>query len=517
MTSMKSIGDSLGILVILDGFGWNERKDHNAIRLGKTPNLDGLDKRYPRCLLQASEQHVGLPRGYAGNSEVGHLNLGAGRVVYQDFSLIAKAIEDGTFFENPVFLALFAEMRRQKRLGTLHLMGLVSDGGVHSHLSHVFALIDLAKQQGIGNVVVHAFTDGRDTAPTSGVDFLRDLTSFCRDSGVARVGTVAGRFYAMDRDNRWERTEKAYRAIVEAKAERRFSDPVRALRESYEREVTDEFVDPMVAEGYRGIAPGDGIIFFNFRADRARQLTRAITQDDFTGFPRPEKPAIAGYVCMSPYDASFQLPIAFEKPKVPDTLGEVVARLGWRQLRIAETEKYAHVTYFFSGGDERVFPGEERVLIPSPRDVKTYDLKPEMSADGITDRLLEQLGTNHYRLAVVNFANGDMVGHTGLLAPTIAAVETLDRCVGRIVEWVERRPGAFAVITADHGNCEQMVDDAGAPLTAHTTLPVPCWVVAPDRPVKKLRPGALCDVAPTMLELFGVPKPAAMTGKSLLG
>lgn len=513
---MKSSGESVGILVILDGFGWNERKENNAVRLAKTPNLDALDKRYPRCLLEASEQHVGLPKGFMGNSEVGHLNLGAGRVVYQDFSLIAKAIEDRSFFENPVFLSLFAEMRKQKKLGRLHLMGLVSDGGVHSHLSHAFALVDLAKQQGVRDVVVHAFTDGRDTPPTSGVDYVRDLASFCKDSGVARVGTVIGRFYAMDRDNRWERTEAAYRAIVNGKAQRRFSDPVKALRESYEREVTDEFVEPMVAEDYGGIEAGDAVIFFNFRADRARQLTRALTQDECPGFDRGPKPPLAGFVCMSLYDATFGLPIAYEKRKVPDTLGEVAARLGWRQLRIAETEKYAHVTYFFSGGDEKVFAGEERVLVPSPRDVKTYDLRPEMSADAITKKLLDQLGTGQYKLAVVNYANGDMVGHTGLLQPTIVAVETLDRAVGKIVDWVERHPESFAVITADHGNCEQMVDDSGAPLTAHTTLPVPCWVVAPDRAPKRLKNGALCDVAPTMLDLFDVPKPAAMTGKSLL-
>jgi 2,3-bisphosphoglycerate-independent phosphoglycerate mutase len=361
------------ILIILDGFGINPSPQHNAVAQAKTPVLDAIFSRYPHVAIDASESHVGLPNGFMGNSEVGHLNIGAGRVVYQDFSQISHAIESGTFFANPVFLELFGQMKKQKGKPTLHLMGLLSDGGVHSHISHLYALVQLARKQEIERVAIHVFTDGRDTSPTSGVEFVRRLQGYLKDVGTGEIATVMGRFYAMDRDNRWERIEKAYQAIVAGEAELTFSDPVEYLQESYNRNVTDEFVVPAVSRSYRGIEDGDGIIFFNFRADRARELTRAVTQTDFTKFQRHHVPTLSGFVGMSKYDESLPVPAAYEKPKVPQTLGEVVAGKGWQQLRIAETEKYAHVTYFFNGGDEKVFPGEKRVLVPSPREVKTYD------------------------------------------------------------------------------------------------------------------------------------------------
>ncbi len=506
-----------GILIILDGFGINPDTRHNAVALAKAPVLKGLLERYPHGEIQASESHVGLPEGFMGNSEVGHLNIGAGRVVYQDFSLISHAIEEELFFENPAFLNLCSKLKEQKGRPSLHLMGLVSDGGVHSHISHLFALLELAKRQGIERVWIHFFADGRDTSPTSGVEFTEQCLEQCRTLGLGKIGTVIGRFYAMDRDKRWERTQAAYDAIVSAKAAKEFSDPVAYIRSQYEANTTDEFLPPAIAKGYPGVKDGDGILFFNFRADRARQLTRALTQTEFDSFRRETKPALAGFVAMTPYDESLvDVPCAYQKAKVPNTLGEVISRLGGKQLRIAETEKYAHVTYFFNGGEERVFDGEKRVLIPSPREVRTYDQKPEMSAQQVTDSLLKELASTDYRFVVVNFANPDMVGHTGNLPAAIRAVETVDKCVGKIVEWVEEN-GGFAILTADHGNCEKMLGEDGAPFTAHTTLPVPIIVIEPQRKKIEVLPGGrLCDLAPTMLALWGINQPMEMTGKSLV-
>jgi len=503
-----------GLLIILDGFGINDDTEFNAIAAAEAPTLKRLFKDYPHTKLEASEHHVGLPPGFMGNSEVGHLNIGAGRVVYQDFSLISRAIQNETFFSNPALTGLMKTLQEQKR--TLHLMGLLSDGGVHSHLSHLLALIQLAKRSGVTKVAIHVFSDGRDTSPVSGIEYLRKLSDFCRDIGLGKISTVAGRFYAMDRDNRWERVEKAYQAIVEPKGVPSFADPIEYLRTNYDQNVTDEFIPPAAAKGYEGMADGDGVVFYNFRADRAREITRALTQTDFTGFKRNKVPALAGYVCMTPYDDSFKLPTAFEKPKVSNTLGELVSSWGWKQLRIAETEKYAHVTYFFNGGDEKVFNGEKRILVPSPREVRTYDLRPEMSAAEVTDGLLKELGNDSYQFAVINFANPDMVGHTGNFRAAVKAVEMVDQCLSRILEWVESHD-AFAVITADHGNCEKMQDDTGMPLTSHTLLPVPFIVFDPKRKKLELAPkGKLCDVAPTLLTLWGVKPPAEMTGRSMV-
>jgi len=503
-----------GVLVILDGFGIRDGGTANAVALAKTPILDALFSRYPSSRLQASESFVGLPRGFMGNSEVGHLNIGAGRVVYQDFSLISRAVENGSFLENPALVGLLAELGRRKGR-RLHLMGLVSDGGVHSHISHLFALLKLAKQRGVERVDVHVFTDGRDTSPTSGVEFLSALVGFCRDLELGTIVTVSGRFYAMDRDSRWERTQRAYEAVVSGTGEGPFRDPVAYLRESYDRGVTDEFIVPGVARGYRGIGDGDAIVFFNFRADRARQLTRAIHFTEFPHFRRESFPALCGFVSMTRYDESFRIPSAFERSRVPNTLGEIVSRNGWKQLRIAETEKYAHVTYFFNGGDERVFEGEKRVLVPSPRDVRTYDLKPEMSASEVSEMLTKELRTGEYRFAVVNFANCDMVGHTGNVPAAVKAVETVDRCLAPLIDWIESQKG-FAIVTADHGNCERMLDDSGRPFTAHTLSPVPFLVVDPMSRVASVEDGSLCDVAPTMLALWGEPQPQEMTGRSLV-
>lgn len=503
------------VLIILDGFGINPNREHNAIAQAHTPVLDRLFANNPFTQLDASESMVGLPKGFMGNSEVGHLNIGAGRVVYQDFSLISKAIDDGTFFSNPVFVDLCQRVKTQ-RGASLHLMGLVSDGGVHSHLSHLYALVKLAAQQGIERVWVHVFTDGRDTSPTAGAGYVSELQAFLKDAGLGQIATVQGRFYAMDRDNRWERTQAAYETLVRAKGETTFTDPVALIQKYYDARVTDEFLPAAVRQGYPGMRDGDGVIFFNFRADRARQITRALTQTDFTHFARPDLPTLSGFVMMTPYEASLPLPAAYGKPRVENTLGEFVSKQGWKQLRIAETEKYAHVTYFFNGGEEKVIDGEKRILVPSPREVKTYDQKPEMSAVAVTDQLLAALDAEPFRLAVVNFANCDMVGHTGNLPAAIRAVETVDACVGRILQWVDA-VGGFAILTADHGNCEMMQDGRGMPLTSHTLLPVPFVVYdAQRRDLKLASGGRLCDIAPTLIRLWGLTPPVEMTGRSLI-
>ncbi len=505
------------LLMILDGWGFNSNPAHNAVALAKTPNLDGLLAEFPHEQIQTSGMAVGLPDGQMGNSEVGHLNIGAGRVVYQDLTRISKSIVDGDFFTNPVLLECIAKAKAKG--GRLHLAGLLSDGGVHSHNTHLYALLELAKQEGLQEVFVHCLLDGRDTPPQSGADYLAQLEAEIARIGIGQIATVMGRYYAMDRDNRWERVEKAYNALVCGEGECRASSK-EAIEQSYTVGVHDEFVVPCVI--CRDNAPvgtirdNDGFIFFNFRSDRAREITRAVALDGFDGFQRHCRPKLADYVCMTEYDATFGLPIAFAQEELTNILGGVLGAAELKQLRIAETEKYAHVTFFFNGGVETPFPGEERCLIPSPKEVATYDQKPEMSAYPVTEELLARIDSDAYDVIVLNFANCDMVGHTGIEEAAIRAVEAVDGCVGRIVAKVRAKGGA-ALITADHGNAEQMTDETGGPHTAHTCNPV--WLVLADdsRKGAKLRQGGrLADIAPTMLDMLGLAQPKEMTGKSLL-
>lgn len=503
-------------LVILDGWGINPRCDENAVCKARTPRLDQLFAEFPHTRIGASGMDVGLPDGQMGNSEVGHLNIGAGRIVYQDLTRISKSIADGDFFSNPVLLDALEKVRRTK--GKLHLMGLLSDGGVHSHNTHLYALLQLAKQHGLDQVFVHAFLDGRDTPPRSAIDFLAELETQIEHIGCGRVAGIIGRYYAMDRDNRWDRVERAYRALTEGVGTPAASS-AEAIRAAYAAEQGDEFVEPRVIqiEGrpVGTVDDGDAVIFFNFRSDRARELTRAFTERDFTGFARRKHPVLAAYVCMTEYDATFALPVAFAPVALTNLLGEVVAAAGLRQLRIAETEKYAHVTFFFNGGNEEPFPGEDRCLIPSPRDVATYDQKPAMSAVEVTDEVVRRVQADTYDLIVLNYANCDMVGHTGILSAAVAAMETVDACVGRVVDAVLQQGGAL-LITADHGNCEQMSDGHGGAHTAHTSNPVPLILVDDDRRAACLRPGILADLAPTVLALMDLSVPDEMTGTSLL-
>lgn len=502
----------------MDGWGWREDADGNATVLAKTPNLMAFREKYPFGLLQASGEAVGLPEGQIGNSEVGHLNLGAGRIVYQELTRIDKSIRDGDFFTNSAFLSLISPLKQSGH--RLHLLGLVSDGGVHSQLTHLFALLELAKQNGLHQeqVCVHVFLDGRDVLPTTGAGYVAQLQTFMQEHGIGEIATVSGRFYAMDRDKRWDRVQKAYEALVAAKGEVA-QDPVKVIEDSYAKGVTDEFVLPTVILRQDGkptprISNGDGVIFFNFRADRARELTRAFTEPNFSGFSVQNRPNLIGFVTLTRYDETFDLPVAFPPQVLTRILGEEVSRAGLSQLRIAETEKYAHVTYFFNGGEEKPFAGEDRVLIPSPREVRTYDLKPEMSAYEVADTLINRIASNDYALVVVNFANGDMVGHTGVLSAAIRACEVVDECVGRVVEAWKRKGGA-AIITADHGNAEVMIAPDGTPATAHTTNPVPVYLIDDERINVKLRNGILADIAPTILTIQGLPIPDKMTGKPL--
>ena len=512
------------VLIIRDGWGVCDEdpesaESHgNAVLLADLPVLDQLLGAYPHALLQASGEAVGLPPGQMGNSEVGHQNLGAGRVTYQDFMRISLAVRDGSFFRNPVLLKVMGEVRRTGK--RLHLMGLVSDGGVHSHITHLFALLEMAKQQQLKpeQVIVHAILDGRDTPPRSGAGYLEQLEQAIAGIGIGRIGTVMGRYYAMDRDNRWERTNRAYEAYVLGKGHTAAS-AAEAIRASYAAGRGDEFVEPTVIVGEDGSPLGrvedrDGIIFFNFRPDRARQITRAFTHSAPEGAAQP--PVDVHFVCMTEYDATIRAPVAYPPDVVENPVGEVVARAGMRQLRIAETEKYAHVTYFFNGGREVAFEHEERALIPSPK-VATYDLQPAMSAEGITDELLRRLtgSESPYDLVVLNFANADMVGHTGVLPATIKALEVVDACVGRIVERVKEL-GGITLVTADHGNAEQMIDEDGGPLTAHTLNPVHLILVDDKRRRARLEDGIFADVAPTMLDLLGLRPPREMTGRNLL-
>ena len=496
-------------LVILDGWGLAPAGPGNAISQANTPIFDALWEGYPRTQLSASGPDVGLPEGQMGNSEVGHLNLGAGAVVQQDLARIDEAIADGSFFENPALLAA-CEAARDSPRGRLHLIGLVSDGGVHSGWEHIEACIELAAQQGVPDLVVHAFTDGRDTLPDSGRGYLAELERWLRQAGT--IGTVSGRYYGMDRDSRWERTKLAYDAIVHAAGEPA-GNAEEAIARAYERGETDEFVRPAVIADYDGVADGDVVIHFNFRPDRARQLVRALAEPDFAEFDRGAAPAIS-LTTMTRFREGWPYPVAFPPRAPATTLAEVIAGTGGRQLHVAETEKYAHVTYFFNGGREREWEGEERCLVDSPRDVPTYDHRPEMSAAAAAGAFAERFGTGEYRFGIINFANPDMVGHTGSIPAAIAAIEAVDACLGRVVAAVHEAGGA-CIVTADHGNADNMLEPDGSPNTAHSTNPVPFVVTVPGLDLDA--GGVLADVAPTILALLGIEQPAEMTGRSLLG
>ncbi|MDD6436245.1 MAG: 2,3-bisphosphoglycerate-independent phosphoglycerate mutase [Clostridiales bacterium] len=504
------------VLMILDGYGLSDRTEGNAIALANTPVVDGLMKEYPFVKGNASGLAVGLPDGQMGNSEVGHMNMGAGRIVYQELTRITKEINDGVFFENEELLKACANAREN---GTaLHLYGLLSDGGVHSHNTHLYALLELAKRQGLENVYVHCFLDGRDTPPASGKDYVQQLVDKMTEIGVGKVASIHGRYYAMDRDNRWDRVEKAYRALTAGEGNRA-SDPVQAVADSYAEGVTDEFVVPVVieenGEPIGKIKTGDSIIFFNFRPDRAREITRAFCADEFNGFDRGERVATT-YVCFTEYDVTIpNKSIAFKKVELTNTFGEFLAAHNMTQARIAETEKYAHVTFFFNGGVEEPNPGEDRVLVNSPK-VATYDLKPEMSAYEVCDKLCEAIRSAKYDVIICNFANPDMVGHTGVLEAAIKACEAVDECVGKVVEAIKETDGQM-FICADHGNSEQLIDpETGDTFTAHTVNPVPFILVNADPAYKLREGGCLADIIPTLIELMGMEKPAEMTGESLL-
>jgi 2,3-bisphosphoglycerate-independent phosphoglycerate mutase len=512
---MTSKGRPLVLLCILDGWGLRDEVEGNAVRLARTPVMDGLAARYAMTTLVASGEAVGLPPGQMGNSEVGHLNIGAGRIVYQDIMRIARSIASGEYFENRVLLHVIDGARA--RGATLHLAGLVSDGGVHSHIDHLFATLDLCDRMRFTNVAVHALTDGRDTSPTSGRRHLAALADRVGRSPGARIATVIGRYYAMDRDRRWERTAKAWSAMVlgEGVPAR---DPIAAIESSYTAGVTDEFVVPTVIQADDGtpvarIAPGDAVFFFNFRADRVRQICRALSEPDFDGFARRAFPKIE-IATMTEYADAFPFPIVFPPFTLPNILGNVFERHGAANLRIAETEKYPHVTYFFNGGDETRGKGEERILIPSPR-VATYDLQPEMSAAEVAERAAREIRSGAFRAVILNFANPDMVGHTGSIPAAVKAVETVDACLGQVLAAVEAA-GGVAIVTADHGNCEMMIDpQTGGPHTAHTTNPVPCLLVDPTFRGRLRAGGSLRDLAPTILGLLDLPKPPEMTGQDL--
>lgn len=503
------------ILMILDGWGYTAEEKGNAVMAANTPVLDSLLEKYPSCMLQVSGEGVGLPAGQMGNSEVGHLNIGAGRIIYQDLTRINKEIKEGSFFRNQAFLDAMEKVKENN--SSLHLMGLFSYGGVHSHMEHMRALVEMAKKNGIERVYIHAFLDGRDVPPQTALEDMKQHEQFCKSTGIAKTATVSGRYYAMDRDKRWDRTELAYNALTLGegiKAE----DAVTAVSQAYERGENDEFVKPTVVTDKEGnpvatIKDGDSVIFFNFRPDRARQMTYAFVESDFDGFKRKAKPQVH-YVCMAEYDEKLDVPIAFPPETIKDTLGEVLSKNGKKQLRIAETEKYAHVTFFFNGGVEKENEGEDRCLIPSP-DVATYDLKPEMSAYEVTKQLVDKIKSDRYDAIILNFANMDMVGHTGIIEAAIKAVETIDECVGKIIDAIVEKKGA-ALITADHGNAEKMIDyETGKPHTAHTSNPVRCILVNGPQGAK-LQDGKLSDLAPTMLEIMRIDKPVAMTGTSLI-
>ena len=496
------------VLIIMDGFGINPSEHGNAIKAAKTPNLDRLFAENPCTAIGASGMDVGLPDGQMGNSEVGHTNIGAGRVVYQELTRITKSIRDGDFFTNPALVSAMENARTH----ALHLIGLVSDGGVHSHNTHLYALIEMAKRFGVERVFVHCLMDGRDVPPTSGVEFIKQLEAKLGEIGVGKIATISGRYYGMDREKRWERVEKAYAAMVYGEGNRNAS-PVDTMTESYANDVTDEFIVPTVCAENAAVSAGDSVIFFNFRPDRAREITRAFVDPDFDGFERKNGFFPLHYVCMTQYDATIpNVDIAFKPQSIDMPFGEVISKLGMKQLRIAEYTKYAHVTFFFNGGVETVYPGEDRILVDSPN-VATYDLKPEMSAYEVTDKLLEQLRADKYDAVILNYANCDMVGHTGVFDAAVKAVEAVDTCVGKIVDQVISM-GGVAIITADHGNADRMYDTDDSPFTAHTTNPVPFAVIG--YPCKLREGGRLADISPTMLDILGIQQPEQMDGKSLI-
>lgn len=501
------------VLMILDGYGLNNRQEGNAIALAKKPNIDKMFATYPNAVGYASGLAVGLPDGQMGNSEVGHLNMGAGRIMYQDLTKITKAIEDGDFFENPELLAAIENCKKNN--STLHIQGLLSTGGVHSHIEHIYGVLKLAKQHGLEKVYFHAFLDGRDTPPTSGKGFLADLEAKMAEIGVGKVATISGRYYAMDRDNNWDRVEKAYNALVLGQGNKAES-AMACMDASYAEGVNDEFVVPTVIVEGATVNEGDSIIFCNFRPDRAREITRCFCDEEFAGFERAKGFMKLTFVCFTDYDVTIgNKLVAFKKETPANTLGEYIASLGLKQLRLAETEKYAHVTFFFNGGVEEPFEGEERILIPSPK-VATYDLKPEMSAYEVTDKLVENILANDKDLIIINYANPDMVGHTGIIEAAVKAIEALDECLGRVMDALLKVDGQMFVC-ADHGNSDQLVDyETGKPFTAHTTNPVPFMIVNCHEAKGIKEGGKLCDIAPTLLDMMGLEKPKEMLGESLL-
>nr|WP_326127226.1 2,3-bisphosphoglycerate-independent phosphoglycerate mutase [uncultured Oscillibacter sp.] len=496
-------------LIIMDGFGMSDSDTGNAVHAARTPRLDQFFQEFAHTELSASGLDVGLPDGQMGNSEVGHTNIGGGRVVFQDLPRISKSIADGDFFTNPAYCrAMDACLEKGS---ALHLMGLLSDGGVHSHLTHLFALLKMAKDKGLTRVYIHAFLDGRDVSPTSGADFVAQTVEACKKIGVGEIATVMGRYYAMDRDKRWDRVEQAYDAMVYGESAVSNPDPVAAVRASYAAGVTDEFVEPVVCDSEGTISDNDSVIFFNFRPDRAREITRTLVDPDFDGFTRQLFPVT--FVCNTEYDATMpNVEVAYPRNTVKNGLGEYLSQMGLTQLRIAETEKYAHVTFFFNGGSETQFPGEDRVLVPSPK-VATYDLQPEMSAPEVCDKCVERIESGAYDVVILNFANCDMVGHTGVFDAAVKAVETVDTCVGRVVD-ATLKMGGIAMITADHGNAEQMVEPDGSPMTAHTTNLVPFILCGAGTELRK--DGRLADIAPTILDVMGLACPPEMDGKTLI-
>ena len=497
------------VLMILDGFGIAP-KEGNAIAAAKTPNLDRLLKENPLTQIGASGMDVGLPDGQMGNSEVGHTNIGAGRIVYQELTRITKSAQDGDMEKNEALLQAMSAAKENGK--ALHFMGLLSDGGVHSHNSHLYALLEMAKHLGLEKVFVHCFLDGRDVPPSSGKEYVEQLQNKLQEIGIGKVATVMGRYYAMDRDNRWERVEKAYAAMVYGEGEKA-ACPVCAVQNSYEKEVTDEFVLPTVCDGAEPISAGDSVIFYNFRPDRAREITRTLVDPDFTGFERKKGFFPVHFVCMTQYDATMpNVDVAYKPQSLKNTFGEYISDKGLTQLRIAETEKYAHVTFFFNGGVEKQYPGEDRILVISPA-VATYDLQPEMSAYEVTDKMVEAVRSGKYDALILNYANCDMVGHTGVFEAAVKAVEAVDTCVGRVAEAVKEMDGCI-LLTADHGNADKMVDDDGTPFTAHTTNPVPFCVI--NHPCELREGGRLADIAPTMLKVLGLPQPEEMTGESII-
>ena len=502
------------MLMILDGFGINEKSDGNAVKQANTPNIDKLMKKYLTTKIYTSGLKVGLPDGQMGNSEVGHTNIGAGRIVYQELTKITKSIEDGDFFAIPEFIEAIENCKKYN--SKLHILGLVSDGGVHSHIRHLYGLLEMAKRRDFENVYVHCFLDGRDTPPASAEGYITELEEKMKEKGIGKIASISGRYYAMDRDKRWERVKKCYDALVKGEGNKSTSATI-AIEDSYQKEVFDEFVVPtVICNGETPIATigeHDSVIFFNFRPDRAREITRAIVDPKFDGFETKKMETY--FVCFTNYDETMpNVKIAFKKEPLVNTFGEVISKNGLKQLRIAETEKYAHVTFFFNGGEEKQYPGEDRILVPSPK-VATYDLQPEMSAREVTEKVVEAINLNKYNVIILNYANPDMVGHTGSLPAAIKAVETIDECVGKVVEAMLAHDGTM-LITADHGNCEQMIDyKTGDPHTAHTTNPVPLILVTKNEKLK-IKEGKLADLAPTMLDILGIEKPEEMTGEIIL-